>query len=142
MIENQLKQLKKKAKEYCDQVNLDGAIRTICKSNLSRGDSVNRCFEIVLPNGKTLVLRATWGAGCNGAYARYEENSGLGYHLYECLDYGRHLSAFQNGEWVEVVLSLAKQEFCVQQAQKQIAEMKRLQAELLKWMPADGALTD
>lgn len=138
MIEEQIKLLRAEAKAYCKRVNLDGAIRTLCKSDSSTGDSTNRSVEIPLPNGKVLDLRATWGAGCNGAYARYNDAPYASYfHLYDCTEYGSHLSAFQNGEWVEIVLKLAGQEALIQQAQDQVAEMKRLQSELLKWMPVE-----
>jgi hypothetical protein len=138
-IKRQLELLQKEAEEYCRKVNLDDAIRTVCKSDASRGDDTNRSIKIPLPNGKTLELKATWDAGCNGAYARYSDNScRLSYfHLYECTEYGQYLSAFQKGEWVEVVLKLAGQEALVQQAQAQAGEMKRLQDELRKWMPSD-----
>lgn len=136
MIEEQIELLQKKAKAYCERVNLDNAIRTLCKSDSSTGDSINRGIDIPLPNGKVLDLRATWGAGCNGAYARYKDAPYTSYfHLYDCTEYGSHLSAFQDGEWVEVVLKLAGQEALIQQAQDQVAEMKRLQSELRKWMP-------
>jgi hypothetical protein len=144
-LEDQIKQLKQRAKEYCNQVDLDKAIRTLCKGESSNGDNTNRWIEISLPSGKILDLRATWGAGTNGAYARYVNQPcdlklspyNPYFHLYECLDYGKHLSGFQMGEWVEVVLKLAGQEALVQQAQNQVAEIKRLQAELSKWIPVE-----
>lgn len=135
-IEKQLEQLKTEAREYCLRVDLDGAIRKLCQGSGSRGDSTNRSIEVPLPSGKILDLRATWGAGCCGAYARYVDSPYKSYfHLYDCTEYGKYLSAFQRGEWVEVVLELAGKECLAHVAQEQVIKMKELQEELLKWMP-------
>jgi hypothetical protein len=137
-MEEQLEQLRREAREYCHFVNLDGAIRTLCKGSESQGSNINRSVKLHLPNGKILDLRATWGAGCNGAYARYADSTlSEFFHLYNCTEYGSHLSAFQMGDWVDIVLSLADQELLAQQAQSQASRMRRLQEELLKWMPAE-----
>jgi hypothetical protein len=137
-MEEQLEQLKQQSREYCRQVDLDGAIRTLCKGTESKGGDINRYVNLRLPNGKILDLRATWGAGCNGAYARYADSTFREhFHLYNCTEYGSHLSAFQMGCWVDIVLRLAEQEALAQQAQAQVSNLKRLQEELLKWMPAE-----
>ena len=92
----EIKALKAQVQQAAQERQVDATVRTVARSGSADEARINFRRVLTLPDGATLDVHATFGAGTNSASVRHRTH-GL---VYEALDYGRHLQCYRAGAWL------------------------------------------